>query len=157
MAPVEDRRRRHGTTGMLTGMPAPPIRADRRLLLREEVGRFRERESRRVFDSAVHVGILAGPRDSFVVRAQDLPALDAALRTDVLCALVQQAPPQWRTAWLIRSGTPELHDQDLHWLAAAWAAFGIHARSLDGFYVVTRTGWRDVLTDETRVWKRLRL
>jgi hypothetical protein len=131
--------------------------ADVRALLREEVGRFRERESRRVFDTVVHVGVLAGPRDSFVVRAQDLPAVDAALRTDVLCSLVEQAPPRWRTAWLVRPGTPELHDQDLRWLAAARTAFGVHARPLDGFYVVTRTGWRDVLTDEAQVWSRLRL
>lgn len=138
-------------------MSAPVSPVDVRALLREEVGRLRERESRRVFDVAVQVGVLAGPRDSFVVRAQDLPAVDAALRTDVLCSLVEQAPPTWRTAWLVRPGVPELHDQDLCWLAAARTAFGIHARSLEGFYVVTRTGWRDMLTDEIRVWTRLRL
>jgi hypothetical protein len=33
----------------------------------------------------------------------------------------------------------------------------VHARPLDGFYVVTRTGWREVLTDEAQVWSRLRL
>jgi hypothetical protein len=138
-------------------MPAPVSPADVRSLLRQEVGRLRGRESRRVFDAGVHVGVLGGPRDSFVVRAQDLPAVDAALRTDVLCSLVEQAPSTWRTAWLVRPGLPELHDQDLRWLAAARTAFGIHARPLEGFYVVTRTGWRDVLTDETRVWTRLRL
>lgn len=130
---------------------------DRRALLREEVGRFRARESRRVFDVSVHVGELAGARDSFVVRAQDLPAVDAALRIDVLSALLEDSPDGWRTAWLARPGTPEVHDLDLQWLAAAGTAFGMHARVLDGFYVVTRAGWRDVLTDETRVWKRLRL
>ena len=138
-------------------MPAPVSPADVRSLLRQEVGRLRGRESRRVFDAAVHVGVLAGPRDSFVVRAQDLPAVDSALRTDVLSSLVEQAPPTWRTAWLVRPGVPELHDQDLGWLAAARTAFAIHARRLEGFYVVTRTGWRDALTDETRVWTRLRL
>jgi hypothetical protein len=56
-----------------------------------------------------------------------------------------------------RPGTPDLHDLDLLWLAAARTAFGMHGRALDGFYAVTRTGWRDVLTGETRVWKRLRL
>ena len=130
---------------------------DRRVLLREEVGRFRARESRRVFDVSVHVGELAGARDSFVVRAQDLPAVDTALRIDVLSALLEDSPDGGRTAWLARPGTPEVHDLDLQWLAAAGTAFGMHARTLDGFYVVTRAGWRDVLTDETRVWKRLRL
>jgi hypothetical protein len=130
---------------------------DRRVLLRQEVGRFRERESRRVFDLSVHVGELGGARDSFVVRAQDLPAVDAALRTDVVSALLEQTPDCWRTAWLARPGTPEVHDLDLQWLAAATTAFAMHGRSLGGFYVLTRAGWRDALTDEARVWKRLRL
>jgi hypothetical protein len=130
---------------------------DTRLLLRQEVGRFRARESRRVFDLSVHVGVLGGPRDSFVVRAQDLPAVDGALRTDVVAVLLEDSPTDWRTAWLVRPGTPEQHDLDLQWLAAAGTAFGMHGRPLHGFFVITRTGWRDVLTDETRVWKRLRL
>jgi hypothetical protein len=128
-----------------------------RMLLREEVGRFRARESRRVFDLSVHVGLLGGAGDSFVVRAQDLPAVDAALRTDVVAALLDGAPRAWRMAWLVRPGTPEPHDLDLQWLAAATAGFGMHDRTLDGFFVLTRSGWRDVLTDEVRVWKRLRL
>ncbi len=130
---------------------------DRRALLRTEVGRFRTRESRRVFDVSVHVGVLGGDRDSFVVRAQDLPAVDAALRADVVSALLEDAPAEWRTAWLVRPGTPEPHDLDLQWLAAARTAFGMHGRALDGFFALTRTGWRDVRTDECRVWKRLRL
>ena len=142
---------------MLTRMSPPSCSPDRRLALREEVGRLRARESRRVFDATVQVGVLAGTRDGFVVRAQDLPVVDVALRTDVLSSLVEQAPPAWRTAWLVRSGTPDLHDQDLHWWAAARTAFGIHARPLDGFYVITRYGWRDVASGETREWKRLRL
>jgi hypothetical protein len=142
---------------MLTRMVDTGTASARRVLLRREVGRLRERESRRAFDAAVAVGVLGGPRDSFVLRAQDLPVLDTALRTDVLSSMVEQSPAPWRTAWLTRPGTPELHDQDLHWLAAARTAFGIHRRRLEGFYVVTRTGWRDVLTGETREWVRLRL
>ena len=65
---------------------------DPRVLLRREVGRFRARESRRVFDASVHVGVLDGPRDSFTVRAADLPVVDAALRTDVVSALLDDAP-----------------------------------------------------------------
>jgi len=138
--------------------PSPTTAAAmRRALLREEVGRFRLRESRRVFDASVHVGLLAGPRTGFVVRAQDIPAMDAALRVDVLCALLEDSPPAWRTAWLVRPGTPEPHDLDHQWFAAVRAAFAILERSWDGCYVVTRAGWRDLLTDETRTWSRLRL
>jgi hypothetical protein len=126
-------------------------------LLRLEVGRFRQRESRRVFDLTVQVGTLGGSRDSFVVRAQDLPALDAGLRVDVVSSLLDGGDPDWRTAWILRPGQPEPHDLDLQWYAAARSAFAIHARSLDGFFVLTRSGWRDVLTGDSRTWRRLRL
>jgi hypothetical protein len=129
----------------------------RRLLLREEVGRFRARESRRAFDPSVHVGVLGGDRTGFVLRARDLPVMDAALRIDVASRLVQDSPSTWCTAWLARPGTTERHDLDLQWLAAARTAFGIHGRRLDGCYAITRSGWRDVLTDDGRVWARLRL
>ena len=130
---------------------------DPRVLLRREVGRFRARESRRVFDASVHVGVLDGPRDSFTVRAADLPVVDAALRADVVSALLDDAPADWRTAWLVRPGVPHLHDLDLAWLGAARTAFGMHGRPLEAFYAVTRSGWLDVLTGESRAWKRLRL
>ncbi len=127
----------------------------RRALLREEVGRFRARESRRVFDLAVHVGRLGAARDTFVVPARDLPVMDVGLRIDVASSLVDGASDG--EAWLTRPGTPELHDLDLQWLAAMTEAFAMHGRTFEGFWVVTRFGWRDAMTEETRVWKRLRL
>ncbi|NUS51074.1 MAG: hypothetical protein HOQ22_08575 [Nocardioidaceae bacterium] len=134
-----------------------PTDDDVRALLRVEVARFRQRETRRAFDAAVYVGRLGGPRDAFVVRAQDLPAVDAALRTDVVAALLEDAPDHWTTAWLARPGLPDLHDDDLRWFAAARTGFGMHDRSLAGFYAVTRYGWLDVRTGERRTWRRLRL
>lgn len=128
-----------------------------RSLLRTEVGMFRARESRRAFDTSVHVGVLGGPRDSFVERAQDLPAMDAGLRADLVSALVDETGDECRCAWLTRAGVPELHDVDLAWLAAARIGFGMHGRPLDGFYALTRSGWLDVLTGERQTWKRLRL
>ena len=130
---------------------------DDRALLRDEVGRLRLRETRRVFDISVNVGTLGGERDSFVVRAQDMPVVDTELRTDVVSALVETTAPTWRTAWLVRPGLPEPHDLDFEWLSATRVAFGIHARTLDGFYTVTRGGWLNVLTGERKAWKRLRL
>ncbi len=135
-------------------MQVPP---ETHRLLRLEVGRFRERESRRVFDVIVQVGHLGGARDSFVVRRQDLPVVDAALRIDVVDSLLEQGDPGWRSAWVVRPGTPEPHDLDVQWLAAARTAFGVHGRALGGFYVITRAGWRDVLTGDSRTWRRLRL
>jgi hypothetical protein len=127
--------------------------------LRREVGMLRARESRRVFDTMVYVGRLEGERESFVVRAQDLTSVDAALRVDVVCALLANladdpAPAQ---AWLTRSGAPTTHDVDLLWLAAATIAFGIHGQSLEDFFAITRGGWLDVRSGAHRAWKRLRL
>jgi hypothetical protein len=129
----------------------------RRQLLRTEVGRLRARESRRVFDRLVYVGVLGGPRSSFVLAARDRLVVDHALRTDVVGRLLDDTPPYCRTAWLARPGRPDLHDDDLRWLAAARLAFGSHGRDLDGCYALTRTGWLDVAGDERRRWVRLRL
>ena len=120
------------------------------------MGQLRARESRRVFDVTVHVGALGGVRGGFVLRAQDTPVVDAALRTDVVCSLLDEASPG-ATAWLVRPGRPELHDLDLQWLAAARIAFGIHGRRLHGYYAITRSGWLDVCSGQSRGWKRLRL
>lgn len=130
---------------------------DHTRLLRQEVGLLRERESRRVFDVAITVGELTGERDSFVLRAQDVPAMDVGLRIDVVSSLVGQSAPQANSAWVCRPGAPHVHDVDLEWLAAVNVAFGIHGRELAGFYAITRSGWLDVRTGEHMVWKRLRI
>ncbi len=135
----------------------PSAGAARQRLLRQEVGRLRDRESRRIFDPSVHVGELGGRSAGFVLRARDQPVLDAAMRVDISCRLVADGIGSRHTAWLVRPGTPDPHDLDLAWLAALRTAFGIHGRTLDGCYALTRSGWRDVLTDEQQVWARLRL
>ena len=126
-------------------------------LLRQEVGLLRARESRRVFDVALTVGELGGERDSFVLRAQDVPAMDTGLRIDVVSSLVGQTAPEAVCAWVTRPGVPHPHDVDLEWLSAAIIAFGMHGRELAGFYAITRTGWLDVRTGARRTWKRLRV
>lgn len=130
---------------------------DRLDRLRQEVGLLRQRETRRVFDTVVYVGTLGGDRDSFVARAADLPSLDGAMRTDVVSALLERTDDTLATVWLTRAGQPDAYELDLAWLAAARTAFGMHGRPLLGCFVVTRYGWRDVLTGDSRAWKRLRL
>jgi hypothetical protein len=136
---------------------------DHEAALRQEVGLLRARESRRIFDATVGVGRLGGDvgdredRQGFVVRAQDLPAIDGSLRTDVMSALLEQTEAWPAAAWVARAGCPTPHDVDLQWLAATMAAFGAHGRALEGFYAITRAGWLDVRTGESRTWKRLRL
>jgi hypothetical protein len=126
-------------------------------LLRTEVGLLRQRETRRVFDTVVHVGTLGGAYDSWVSRRQDAPVVDAALRTDVVSALLERTAGLGDTLWLTRAGHPEAYDEDLDWLSAATTAFAQHGRDVGDCYAVTRYGWRDVRTGESRTWRRLRL
>lgn len=119
---------------------------------------LRARESRRVFDTMVQLGHLAGPRESLVVAARDLPVLDLALRTDLVGRLLDSdGGTGTADVWLSRAGPTELHDHDLAWLAAASAACVEAGRALGGFYVITRTGWLDPRSGRSRTWKRLRL
>lgn len=83
--------------------------------------------------------------------------MDAALRTDVISSLLDDAGADPVSAWVARPGSPAPHDVDLQWLAAATMAFAMHGRDLEGFYAITRAGWLDVRTGDSRTWKRLRL
>ena len=136
--------------------------ADLAAALRLEVGRFRLQESRRRFDQAVHLGRVGGSRETFVVRRSDAPLMDAGLRAEVVRRLLErfvadESATSSATVWLSRPGVASLHDDDLAWFAAARAAFGSHGHRLEGFYALTRTGWLDVLSGESRTWRRLRL
>lgn len=115
--------------------------------LREELAGVRRRERRSAFDASFHVGVPGADRAGFVLRARDVRWIDQQLRAEIVSGLLEEAPPDWRTAWLVRPGTPEPHDDDAAWLAAARLAFGMHARTLDGCYTLTWVGWRDLVAD----------
>lgn len=131
-------------------------------LLRLEVGRLRSRESRRRFDPVVHVGQLGGVHRSSPVPAAD-PVLghllDPGTRAGVVSRLLEELAPAGSavSAWLTRVGEPVVQDEDLAWLSAASHALGSFGYDLGGFWTITRTGWLDVRTGESRTWKRLRL
>jgi hypothetical protein len=135
---------------------AEPVEpADVDAAFRIEVGRLRARDQRRTFPAEVHVGRPAGPRVSL-----EAPAADAGLRLDLLGAVLDV----WREqhggrafGWVVRCGVPAPHDADLAWYAAAVRAFGALGEAPLGFRAVTKSGWLDVVTGESRVWKRLRL
>lgn len=119
-------------------------------LLRREVTDLRARESRRVFDAALYVGDLGGERDSFVIRALDVPAIDRAVRVDVVGALLSRVGTVARAAWLTRPGPLDLLDTDVEWMNAARAGFAMHGRTLSGFWVVTPRGFCDAATGVAR-------
>ena len=83
--------------------------------------------------------------------------LDQALRTDISAALIQRtaATHERRWAWLTRGGTLALHDDDVAW-SAAWYAACAEADVDVPFVVVTRKGWRDPRSEVLREWSRLR-
>jgi len=129
---------------------------------RLEVGRFRATERRRLFPLVLHVGTPDGPR-----RSTDVPwpvprEYDAGLRFDLADALLDGLMAGWQGhvplwGWLTRPGVPVVHDSDLGWFAATAKAVAARERDLAGFRVVTRTGWLDLVSEERRTWKRLRL
>ncbi len=127
----------------------------RAALLRLEVARLRADPRRRRFDPVLHVGVLGGGRVGCPVPAGD-PVLDPGTRLEVVLRLLE-AGPGGDQAWLTRPGEPLVQDDDLAWLAAATRAFGSVAAPLQGMWTVTRTGWLDLRTGESRTWKRLRV
>lgn len=136
-------------------MPTPAIAT----LLRSEVGRLRAEERRQRFETVVRLGRLGGPHGRCLVTAADQGVLDAGTRAEVVTRLLEQHLPSDEEAcvWLTRAGEPALQDEDLAWLSASRFAFDASGHRLAGFWSVTRTGWLDVPTGETRTWKRLRL
>jgi hypothetical protein len=128
-------------------------------LLRQEVGELRRRESRRRFDTDVHVGRIGGERRVRTVSRDDLAVLDAGTRTEVVTWLLEELSDLGTGAhvWTTRAGEPTVQDDDLAWLSASLRALGALGLVLDGFWTVTRTGWLDVRSGESRTWKRLRL
>lgn len=137
-------------------------------LLRVAVGRLRTRQGRRSFHPTLHVGRLGGRHAGFVVRPGDRPDLDRGVRTEVVARLLQHpegrpagadplVPPAAASVWLTRPGAPCEEDEDHSWHAAARSACAVFHCTLEGFWLVTPTGWLDLATGESRRWTRLRL
>ena len=148
------------TSGVTEPSQVPTVGdLDPRAAWRREVGAFRAGEQRRRHPLAVQVGVPDGWRESVELPWPEPGWHDHGLRVDVLTALLARTDPAVTEAhgWITRPGVPALHDADCAWYAAAVHGFGVHGVALSGFHAVTRTGWVDVVTGESRAWKRLRL
>jgi hypothetical protein len=139
--------------------------------LRAEVGLLRAEEHRRVFPLRLALGgpgrrgpgtLVGGP----VATWQGPPWppgawLDAGTRFEVADRLVAGAVEaglgEPLSGWVLRPGSPSLHDEDLAWLAALRHALAAHDVAAGGFWAVTRYGWLDPVSGDSRVWKRLRV
>jgi hypothetical protein len=125
-------------------------RALRRAVLDHRAARSRS-------ETTLHLGEPAGRQVRYVVRRHE--ELDAALRTDVVAALLlrvrEEAVVEGCLVWLARPGDLDWQDADAQWLSAARAAFGEAGVPLR-FAVVTRDGWVDPHSGAGVAWKRLR-
>lgn len=109
----------------------------------------------RSLPTTLHVGTPGGARTEVPVE----PWYDGGLRTELVAqALAMLEPATFAVAlpWLTRTGDLGTRDADLAWCAAALGAFGRYGVSPPGFFVVTRRGWLDLLTGQTRTWSRVR-
>ncbi len=132
-----------------------PITRTQHTALRAAVLSFKETSPRGRAPTSLHVGIPDKIFASHVVLPRQ--GLDQALRTDIAAALLQRTTLQSsrRWGWLTRLGSLALHDADVVW-SAAWYAACAEADLDLPFVVVTRTGWRDPRTGVQREWSRLR-
>lgn len=132
-----------------------PITRVQHAVFRAAVIDFKESHPRGRAPITLHVGTPGRCVASHVVLAGQ--SLDQALRTDIAAALLQRTSPAHphRWAWLARTGALGLHDADVVW-AAAWYAACAEAAVDVPLVVVSRAGWRDPRSGVGREWSRLR-
>ncbi len=144
--------------------------ARRDRLLRAEVAALRRREQRRIFPARICLGASPehGPGHELAWPPRDPP--DVGLLFDLLDSLLDASNARDRPSdahdgesrlWLVRPGVPEVHDLDLRAASVALRVATARGAGPGPAYgplvVLTRYGWLDPLTGESRRWKRLRL
>lgn len=129
-----------------------PVPRPTSLLLREAVRRHAAGERRRRFAPLVHVG---HPGVHEQCAPAPLHGTDAALRADLMAALLARCPVTAPLVWLTRPGELVTSDVDAAWLPAARTAWAEAGRDLV-WVVVTRRGWWDPRSDLRREWQRIR-
>jgi hypothetical protein len=130
----------------------PVSRADQ-ALLRHLVLDHKAAERRRRFPAVFHLGSPGKPPCGRVDESG--PALDDALRCELLAAMLRRCVPGPPMAWLTRPGDLAVQDVDLAWLRAL-IAVSEQAGRRPHFVVVTRAGWLDPCTGTGRRWVRVR-
>lgn len=124
--------------------PAPPAGE-----LYAALGDFlRDGGRRRTAMPVLHVGRPGGEQRRIPHAEWHDPGARADLVTRALDGLACAAP----LVWLGRGGPPATAPIDLSWLAAARIAHARHGLDLAHFFVVTRLGWADAVTEEEHLW-----
>lgn len=119
-----------------------------------DLGRFgrayqRECRGRRTHPVVLRLGALSGK----FVEVPHQWATDPGLRADLLERLLDDLEPADAVLWLTRGGALAPGDTDFAWYAAGRAAYGRHGHQLGAFYIITRAGWLDLVTDRTARWR----
>ncbi len=87
-----------------------------------------------------------------------MTATDHGLRCDLVAAMLAATTATGPTdplVWLTRPGELDREDVDVAWAAAARAAGAEAGRDVT-CVVVTRRGWHDPVTGDSRTWRRVR-
>jgi hypothetical protein len=147
--PVDERRALSPHAGIVCSME-PSLAA----AIHEELRAFVSAAgSRRSLPTTCHVGHPGGEHARWPHEVTN----DTSLRADLVeRALDGLLETEGACVWLTRGGGPEVCDADADWFAAARTAFARHGLPLTSFFVLTRTTWVDLVTDERRRWTRIR-
>jgi hypothetical protein len=109
--------------------------------------------NRRALPTSCHVGHPGGEHSRFAHAAVD----EASLRADLVeRALDGLEVVDGACAWVTRGGELHLTDADAEWFAASMTAFARYGLVLPAFFVLNRTGWIDLVSEERRQWTRVR-
>ena len=129
------------------------ISRDMHRLLRRAVLDHCTSEPRRVHPPLVHVGVPGGAEAVLA----DVEPTYHGLRCDLVAAMLSRTSRGSATplVWLTRIGPLDVQDVDMRWLASARAAYAEAGLPLV-MVVVTRRGWRDPRSGESRTWVKLK-
>ncbi len=109
--------------------------------------------TRRSLPTSCHVGHPGGEQSRWLPDV----TTDPSMRTDLVeRAIDGLAVTESACAWVCRGGELEVSDVDAEWFAAARTGFARHGLRLPAFFVLNRTGWLDLVTQERRRWSRVR-
>ena len=112
-----------------------------------------EAGNRRALPTTAHVGHPGGEHSRFAHATVD----EASLRADLVeRALDGLAVTEGACAWVTRGGELALTDADAEWFTASMTAFARYGLELPAFFVLNRTGWLDLVSEERRRWTRVR-
>lgn len=103
--------------------------------------------ARRVLPTVFHVGRPGGRPGTHRLAVPEEPGLGPGLRADLVERALDGLDVADPCAWVTRSGPLAPTDHDFAWFSASREAFARHGLDLPGFFVITRAGWLNLMTE----------